>query len=157
MRRFVTKYVNAYLNCAYYKSKPATAQGKLHPIEKTPIHFHTLHIDHVRPFETSRSQNKFVLVIVDAFSKFTVIETVRNQMKKHVVKVLQDLIALFGIFVRINSNRGTAYTSLAFRLFCQNYEIKYKLNAMETPRFNGRGEQYNKTIVSALTKTVAGT
>lgn len=70
MRRFVTKYVNACLSCTYYKqSRSDKKQCKLNPIEKQPIPFHTIHIDHVGPFETSKSKNKFILVIVDDFTK----------------------------------------------------------------------------------------
>lgn len=47
MRRFVKKYVSACLNCAYYKHNAGKKQGKLHPIEKVPIPFHTIHVDHV--------------------------------------------------------------------------------------------------------------
>lgn len=53
MRRFVTKYINACLNSAYYKHTADKRQCKLNIIEKVPIPFHTVHVDHVGPFETS--------------------------------------------------------------------------------------------------------
>lgn len=54
MRRFMTKYISACLNCAYYKNTVGKRQCKLNIIDKVPVPFHTVHIDHVGPFETSR-------------------------------------------------------------------------------------------------------
>jgi len=156
MRRFVTKYIHACLNCAYYKYTTGKKQCKLNNIEKVPVPFHTVHIDHVGPFETSRKRNKFLLVIVDAFTKFTIIEPVKSQKTCYVTKILIDLICLFGVPTRIISDRGTAFTSQAFRMFCDNYGIKHVLNAVATPRANGQCERYNKTIVQALATTTAG-
>lgn len=156
MRRFVTKYIKACLNCAYYKHSAGKKQCKLNNIEKTPVPFHTIHIDHVGPFETSRKHNKFLLVLVDAFTKFTIIEPVKSQKTSYVVKILTNLIYLFGVPTRIISDRGTAFTSQTFRMFCTNYSIKHVLNAVATPRANGQCERYNKTIVQALATTTAG-
>lgn len=130
MRRFVTKYIAACLNCAYYKRTIGKRQCKLNIIEKVPIPFHTLHIDHVGPFETSSKNNKFLFVVVDAFTKFTIIEPVKTC---YVVKILTNLIYLFGVPHRIISDRGTAYTSQTFRMFCDNYGIKHVLNAVAIP------------------------
>ncbi|KAK2578390.1 hypothetical protein KPH14_011876 [Odynerus spinipes] len=156
MRRFVAKYVKACLSCAYYKNTAIKKQGKLNVIEKTPIPFHTIHVDHVGPFETSRKHNKYLLVMVDAFTKFVIIEPVKMQKTRHTLKVLMDLINLFGCPTRIISDRGTAFTSHSFKAFCTTYAIKHVLNAVATPRANGQCERYNKTIVSSLAATAAG-
>lgn len=153
MRRFVTKYIRACLNCAYYKNCPGKKQGKLHPIEKVSVPFHTVHLDHVGPFETSRSGNKYLLVIVDGFTKFTIIEAVKSTKVRPVIKTLQRVMCIFGVPVRIISDRGSAFTSQAFRLFCETYAIRHVLNAVATPRGNGQCERYNKTIVSMLATT----
>jgi hypothetical protein len=87
MRRFVTKYIRPCLNCTYYKNCTGKKQGKLHPIEKVAIPFHTIHVDHVGPFQTSKHGNKFLFVVVDAFTKFTVIEPVKSTKVKHVTRI----------------------------------------------------------------------
>lgn len=157
MRSFVTKYVNACLNCAYYKhSGQSKKQCKLNPIEKHPIPFHTLHIDHMGPFETSTKKHKFLFVIVDAFTKFCMIEPVKNQRTKYVTNILTNLVYLFGVPSRIISDRGSAFTSNAFKDFCECYGIKHVLNAVATPRANGQCERYNKTILNSLATTCAG-
>jgi transposase InsO family protein len=150
MRRFVTKYVRACLNCSYYKNCTGKKQGRLHPIEKAAVQFHTLHVDHVGPFETSRTGNKFLFVVVDAFTKFTIIEAVRSQKAKVVIRALRSIMCIFGVPIRIVSDRGSAFTSRTFRIFCETYGIKHTLNAVATPRANGQCERYNQTIVNML-------
>jgi transposase InsO family protein len=149
MRHFVTKYIKACLNCSYYKNCPGKKQGKLHPIEKT----HTLHLDHVGPFETSRRGNKFLLVLVDAFTKFTIIEPVKSTKVKPVVRTLQNIMCIFGVPSRLITDRGSAFTSRTFKIFCETYAIRHVLNAVATPRSNGQCERYNKTIVTMLATT----
>lgn len=156
MRRFVTKYVKACLNCAYYKNTAHIKLGRLHPIEKKDIPFDTIHIDHVGPFETSKRKKKFLFVVVDGFTKFCFIEPVRDQKSSAVVKILTELIYLFGAPRRIISDRGSAFTSQTFKTFCGAYNIKHILNAVATPRANGQCERYNKTIVNALATVSAG-
>jgi hypothetical protein len=73
LARFVKKYVSSCLNCLYYKQSSGKKQGMLNPIEKVPTPFHTIHVDHLGPFITSTKGNKYLLVIVDGFTKFTMI------------------------------------------------------------------------------------
>lgn len=150
------KYVASCLNCLYYKQSSGKRQGMLHSIEKVALPFHTLHIDHLGPFETSKKRNKYLLVLVDGFTKFLLIEPVKDTSTKYVTKVLLDIIYLFGVPTRIISDRGTAFTSVKFQKFCENHGIKHVLNAVATPRANGQCERYNRTILSALRTTAAG-
>lgn len=110
MRRFVVKYISACLNYAYYKNTAGKRQCKLNSIEKVSVPFHTVHIDHVGPFETSRRHDKFILVIVEAFTKYTIIEPLKSQKTSYVVKILTNVIHLFGVPSRLISDRGTAFT-----------------------------------------------
>lgn len=68
MRRFVKKYVAACLECAHHKIPSGQRQGYLHPIEKVKIPFHTIHIDHLGPFNKSKKKNAYILAIIDAFT-----------------------------------------------------------------------------------------
>uniref|UniRef100_A0A182YTC7 Uncharacterized protein n=1 Tax=Anopheles stephensi TaxID=30069 RepID=A0A182YTC7_ANOST len=55
-----------------YKRSPAnrTNNRNLHSIHKEPYPFDTLHIDHFGPLPTSSLKRKYLLVVVDAFTKF---------------------------------------------------------------------------------------
>ena len=156
MRRFVKKYVNACLNCLYYKQTSGRKPGYMHPIEKVAIPFHTIHIDHVGPFIKSQQKNTHILNMVDGFTKFCVLESVRDTRTKWVIRALDQLFTLFGVPNRIVSDRGPCFTSQRFADFCQEYNIKHVLNATATPRANGQVERVNATVVRALATTSAG-
>lgn len=150
MRRFVKKYVQACLNCIYYKVPSGRKPGYLHPIDKVNIPFHTIHLDHLGPFVKSEKNNTHILVIVDGFSKFTIIEPVRSTKTKYVIRAMTDLINIFGVPDRVISDRGSAFTSHTMKTFCAEFGIKHVLNAVATPRANGQCERFNRTILSSL-------
>ena len=105
------------------------------------------------PFETSKKGKKFLLVVVDAFTKFTLIEPVKSTKVKPVVRTLQNMMCIFGVPTRMITDRGSAFISRTFKIFCETYAIRHVLNAVATPRSNGQCERYNKTIVSMLATT----
>nr|CAI5827382.1 unnamed protein product [Callosobruchus analis] len=113
-------------------------------------------MDHVGPFVKSRRGNAYILVIVDAFTKFVIIEAVKDTRARYVIKTLLNFMYVFGSPTRVITDRGTAFTSRTFKLFCDNYGVKHTLNAVATPRSNGQCERYNRTILNALAVTAAG-
>jgi hypothetical protein len=121
--------------------------GQLHPIEKKAVPFYALHMDHVGPFIRSKRQNTQVLVMVDGFTKFCIIEAVKSTKTRHVLKALKQLFDIFGVPDRVITDRGTAFTSRSFQTFCETHGIKHILNAVTTPRANGQCERYNRTII----------
>ena len=50
MSAFVKKYLDHCLICIERKGHTGPKQGFLHPIDKTPIPFHTIHLDCTGPF-----------------------------------------------------------------------------------------------------------
>lgn len=67
------KYVDTCISCMFHKTPSGKRPGYLHPMKKIPRSFHTIHIDHLGPFCRSKQKNSYVIVIVDAFTKFTFI------------------------------------------------------------------------------------
>jgi len=156
MRKFVSKYVKACLNCLYYKATSGRKFGFLHPIVKVAIPFHTIHLDHIGPFVRSKRKHTHILTIIDGFTKFCVLEPVRSTSAKGVVKALNQLFAIFGVPSRIISDRGSSFTSHMFKAFCIEYGIKHILNAVATPRANGQCERMNYIVLNSLAATCAG-
>lgn len=122
----------------------------LHPIEKAPIPYHTLHIDHLGPFVKSSKSNQYVIAIIDSFTKYVYLKAVRNASVRPVVNAIRELGMHFGTPSRIVSDRGSAFTSSRFKRFCKDYNIEHIKNATATPRANGQVEITNRTILRAL-------
>lgn len=151
MSKFVKKYVSACIECAYSKKGSHGSEGLLNPITKIEIPFHTLHIDHLGPFVRSKKGNSYLLVVVDAFTKFIFIRPVRNTKSVTAINVLENIFDTFRSPDRIVSDRGTCFTSHSFKKFCQDRGVKHVLNAVASPQSNGQVERYNRTVLDSLT------
>lgn len=55
-----------------------------------------------------------------------------------------------GLPDRIISDRGTCFTSNAFREFCEARGIKHTLNSSRHPQANGQVKRANRTIIPIL-------
>lgn len=51
----------------------------LHPIDKKPIPFHTVHADYVGPFPVSTEGYKHILLLIDSFTKFLFIVPLKSE------------------------------------------------------------------------------
>lgn len=150
MKRFVKKYVEACINCAYNKEVVGKKSGYLNPIPKCSTIFHTVHMDHLGPFIRSKRGNTYILGVIDGFSKFIFIRAVRNTKSRTTIKVLEEVFATFGYPKIIISDQGTTFTSNEFKNFVRTLGIKHIRNAVATPRANGQIERYNRTILNSL-------
>lgn len=150
MRKFVKKYVNSCLECAHHKLPGGAKAGLLHPIPKVDVPFHTIHADHLGPFNKSKRRNTYILVIVDGFTKFVNLTAVPNTKSITSVRALKEHFSYFGIPSRLVTDQGTSFTGRKFQEFVKASGVKHVLNAVATPRANGQVERYNRTILAAL-------
>lgn len=153
MTRFVRKYVNSCLDCAYKRGQYGKLEGQLHPIEKITEPLHTLHIDHAGPFCKSRKGSSYLFVVVDSFTKFVWAKACRTTKTAEVIEKLNEIFCMFGYPKRIISDSGTAFTSKTFKEFCVKNQIKHVKNAVASPRSNGQVERFNRTLIEAINKS----
>ncbi|CAG9785319.1 unnamed protein product [Diatraea saccharalis] len=156
MRKFVKKYVTSCLECAHHKTPGGKREGELHPIDKPSIPFHTVHADHLGPFVKSKNGNCYLLILVDGFTKFVNIKPVKDTKSSTTIRLLKDHISHFGVPTRLITDKGTSFTSGAFKEFIMLYGIKHIINAVSTPRANGQVERFNRTILNALSTSSHG-
>lgn len=147
------KYIGSCLECAYLKASGGKKPGTLHPIPKVNTPFDTVHADHVGPFIRSARGNMYILALIDAFTRYIYLKPVKNTKTSTSIKVFRDYFGLFGV---PRTDRGTSFTSEAFKKFMIEKNIKHVLNAVSTPRANGQVERYNRTLVDALTTKCVG-
>ncbi|XP_050507442.1 uncharacterized protein K02A2.6-like [Diabrotica virgifera virgifera] len=151
MIKYVKKYIGGCLEGLYNK-EPGEKQkpGLVHSIEKVAVPFDTLHIDHLSPFVKSKRRNSYLIVIVDAFTKFFFMKAVQSTKVTPVITFLKSAIEFFGVARRIISDGGFCYTSQRFKDYCTSLKIKHVLNSTAAPKVNGQVERYNCTIVASL-------
>lgn len=103
------------------------------------------------PFNESKRKNKYILLIIDAFTKFIYLKAVKNTKSTTSITVFKDYFSLFGVPNRLITDRSTSFTSSKFKEFIRSTGIHHILNAVATPRANGQIERYNRTVLDALT------
>ena len=150
MRKFIKKYVDSCLECAHAKVPSGKKAGELHPIHKVDSPFDTIHIDHLGPFIKSKKKNSYLLLIIDAFTKFIMLVPVKSTKTVHSIRALKNYFHTFSVPKRLISDRGTSFTSIKFRNYLDSLGVKHIMNAVATPRANGQIERYNRTVLAAL-------
>jgi transposase InsO family protein len=153
MKEFVSKYVNRCINCLYYKCPGGKRPGYLHPLDKGSEPFQCVHIDHLGPFINTKNRNKYVVAVIDGFSKYTILKAVKDVSSRGTIMFLKECISHYGKPLKIVSDRGTAFTAGAFAEFCANYDIQHVKIASGTPRANGQIERCNHVITTCLATT----
>lgn len=150
LRDFVDQYVKRCVSCLYHKTSSDRTARCIHPLDKGDTCFHTIHMDHLGPFVKTDCHNKYVLGLIDGFSKYVVLKAVKDTSAFETVNFLQCFICNYGKPTRVITDRGTAFTAHLFEEFCKRHAIIHIKVAAGTPRGNGQIEQLNKTILNCL-------
>lgn len=148
--KFVKKYISHCLVCTEHKSHSGPKQGLLHPIHKEPLPFHTVHLDCTGPFGTSTEGYKYVLIIVDGFTKFCILRPLKSMTGWELVETVRDALSIFGSPTNIITDRGTNFSSRQMQSLFNDWQARHHMVATGTPRGNGQVERYVATITNML-------
>lgn len=74
----VSEYISNCLKCICFQPNSGRVEGELHSIPKGEVPFDTLHIDHLGPLPKTKSRNKHILVVIDAFTRFVKLFAVQS-------------------------------------------------------------------------------
>ena len=149
MDRDIANRVRSCQTCSLSKPAQNTKFGLLssevaeRPMEK-------VFIDYVGPFPRSKSGNKFLLVCVDAFSKFVWLFPLRSATAQLTAQVLRtQLFQHFGIPATLVSDNGTQFTSHLFKRLCFGHGIRHVTTSPYYPQ-PSHAERFNRNLRSAL-------
>ncbi|KAJ8910567.1 hypothetical protein NQ315_008952 [Exocentrus adspersus] len=126
------------------------AKDSCTPIERQPIPFDTVHVDHLGPFVKSVRGHSYILMVVDGFTKFVLAKPCKTLQSAEAIRRLGEVFGEFGYPRRLISDQGKAFKNKAFMA---DKGIRHVMNAVATPRANGQVERSNRTIVEALSST----
>lgn len=66
----VKRHIANCVKCILHNKKLGRQEGFLSPIDKGDAPLHTLHLDHLGPMDATSKQYRYILTMVDGFSKF---------------------------------------------------------------------------------------
>lgn len=157
MKAKVRHYIDNCLKCIEFTVPSGKKESFLFSIPKGDKPFSIVHIDHLGPLEKTGNKNKFILVVIDAFTKFVRLYPCRSTKTEEVVKHLRNYFQTYSKPRQIISDRGTSFTSLVFKKFLEDESVRLTLVASGTPRANGQVEIVNKSVVPMLAKLTEST
>lgn len=150
MEEDVTEYVNQCTVCKKVKASNKNQNAPMGEYRDSKEPFRMLALDYMGPLPTSKKGNRFILVVIDVFSKFVFIKPLRLQSAKHTVDYLKNEVFLrFGVPEVVISDNGPQLRSDAFKAFLETYKVKHWLTASYHPQANPT-EAVNKTIITAI-------
>lgn len=154
MKQKVKNYISNCLKCIAFSPSTGKKEGYLHSIPKGQIPFETYHIDHYGPIDKDRLVKRYLLVVIDAFTKFTKLYPTKTTATN---EVINNLTSHFHNYSRpriIISDRGTAFTSNEFQEFCREKDIQHIRIATISPKANGQVERTNRVLGPMISKLI---
>ena len=112
-------------------------------------------IDGTGPLPITPDNNRYILVVVDHFSKFCIAKAVPDLTAISTAKfVFDDVICKFGMPRSLISDHGKNFKSVLFAQLCNLCQIKTCNSTFYHPEGNGLVERMNKTLKQILTMYV---
>ncbi|GKE29326.1 retrovirus-related pol polyprotein from transposon TNT 1-94, partial [Tanacetum coccineum] len=137
--------------CQLGKSRKATHQPKT--INTIMEVLHTLHMDLCGPMRVqSINGKKYILVIVDEYSRFTWVMFLRSkdETPAFIINLLKQLQVGLNKIVRfVRTDNGTEFVNKDLIDYYENVGITHEKTVPRTPQQNGVVERRNRTLVEA--------
>jgi len=110
-------------------------------------------IDILGPFPISVRQFKFIVVVVEYFTKWIEVEALTTITAEKITKfVWRSIICRFGVPKELISDNGTQFISRKMKLMCEELGIRHIFSSVEHPQTNGQAKAANKVILQGLEK-----
>ena len=129
--------------------KPRFYKPNNPPLIKATQPFERLSIDFKGPLP-SVTNNKYILTIVDEFSRFTFAYPSKDMTAATVIQHLSNLFSVFGLASYIHSDNGPSLICNELRDFLMKVGIAYSNAAIYNPRGNGQCERYNGIVWKSI-------
>lgn len=129
-------------------------EGELQINDNHTVPFLTLLTDHFGPLIKTSNDLKHILIVVDAFTRYTWFFPVKSTRSKETIKHLFSLFLSFGNPETLITDRDTAFTSQEFAEFLRSHNIKHRQIAIGAPWANGIVKRINRFLKSCLKKLV---
>ena len=115
-----------------------------------------LGLDFMGPYQpTPRRRNRYILTMVDHFTRLVVLVPCKRQTVESVVDaLLAKWVAYYGVPRCIQSDQGTPFENDVMRLLLSRLEVRKTRTTAYRPQAVGRVERVNETLKSCITKFV---
>ena len=93
---------------------------------------------------------EYLLVMVDEFSRYPLVEIVRSTAAETVIPVVDKVFSLFGFPEIIKSDNGPSFQGIAWKTFLQECGVRHRRIVPLWPQANAQAENLNKSLEKSL-------
>ena len=149
-RRDIVNFCNTCQDCIRIKPPPSYPRAPLQPIA-TGYPNQIVGVDLVGPFPVTPRDNRYILVMVDFFTKWYEAVPIPNAEATTVAQVIFDKwIARWGAPEQLHSDRGSNFESLIVAELCRTCNILKSRTTAYHPEGNGQVERTNRSLKTLL-------
>ncbi|GFX64608.1 hypothetical protein TNCV_1671441 [Trichonephila clavipes] len=141
--------------CAARKGPKIRSRGKLHRYN-VGAPFERIAFDILGPLPRTASGNKYLLVVMDYFTKWPEVYPIPDQEAPTVAEaVVQHWISRYGVPLQLHSDQGRNFVSAVLKGVCELLGIDKTKTTPLHPQSDGMVERFNRTILNNLSLMVS--
>ncbi|GJX67797.1 retrovirus-related pol polyprotein from transposon TNT 1-94 [Tanacetum coccineum] len=147
------KYHKEHLCPSYEQGKSKRASHPPKPVPNSKQRLHLLHMDLCGPMRIASINGKrYVLVIVDDYSRYTWVHFLRS--KDEAPEVIKTFLKRITVLLQspviiIRTDNGTEFKNQILKEYFDSVGISHQASSVRTPQQNGVVERRNRTLVEA--------
>lgn len=118
--------------------------------------FERVAIDVMGPLPTTNRGNRYILVLIDYFTKWPEAFALPDQTAETVADALiSNVFSRFGVPLELHSDQGRNFESEVFQHVMRRLKIEKTRTTPRHPQSDGMVERFNRTIADYLSKYIA--
>ena len=146
-------YICPCITSEKFKPPKENTRAELQPIKTTAV-FELLELYFIGPLPETTNGNKYILSVVDNFSKYAAAYATSRQDSKTVIDCLTKLFSEFGVPSKIFSDQGRSFVSKEFQDFLKLWNVKKATATSYHSQTSGLVERFNGTVIRILKRYV---
>jgi len=146
----VKTFIHNCMVCQKFKTSKHLCKGTLDYHIHGSYPMQSLSVDTLGPLSEDVFGHKYILVIVDNFSKFATLYPTRSTEAKEFVQALIHHIGLFGVPKQIRTDGGTQFTAKICKDLSSILQYEHLVIVPYHPEANGIVERRNAEILKHL-------
>eukprot|EP00731_Ephydatia_muelleri_P010665 Em0005g1251a len=150
----IKKYVKECDVCQRMNPKFVKSNAKLHPVPVRAQLWHKVGIDLIGPLPETKKGNKYIVTLLDYFSKWPEACPIPNKTALAVAQFLFEMFCRFGCCEVVISDQGREFVNAVQAELFALTGTKHCLTSAYHPQSNGLTERFNQTLQTALQKVV---
>ncbi|XP_068205297.1 uncharacterized protein [Palaemon carinicauda] len=116
------------------------------------IPFHDILVDYVGPLPRSKRGNRFLLTMIDRFTRYLEAVPTRCANASHAVRGLTQFFCRFGFPATVQSDKGSHFMAREFKAAMEYHGVHHQTSTAYHPESQGLVERSHQTLKTVLTK-----